>query len=99
MCDLNSVLLAGTVSGEPRVYEDEKRCSLLVSSWGYTGNQAEPIETRVWVVLRGSSHIDGALKTAKDGCQVCIVGKLDGDGDGVDGIYVEAEDIEYLGEQ
>jgi hypothetical protein len=95
--NLNSVLLEGIIKGPVSREEVGKirRFSFVLSSLHLIrdGERAGTWETLVKVVLRGKAG-EAALKQAKDGRGVRIVGWLAGT-EQSGGLYIEAEHIEY----
>jgi hypothetical protein len=90
MNNLNSVLIEGTVSGGFCADKTQKvaRCSFVLSC---VRNQAA---IHVRVETSRPVLVKAAAVSARDGCGVRVVGILAEDGDG---LYLEAEHIEYRG--
>jgi hypothetical protein len=95
MNHLNSILLEGTISGKPRVDGEgnTKRCSFVLSSLRRDRLRVET-ETRVAVMLRDINLVEAAIKNARDGRGVRVVGRLANTEAG-GGVYIEADHVEY----
>jgi hypothetical protein len=98
MNNLNSVLIEGTVSGSLNVVREQgvARCSFVLSSLRYLweGKTIQKQETRVWITLRNTKLVDGAIAKICGGRGVRVVGRLALDEED-NGLYIEAEHIEY----
>lgn len=96
MNNLNSILLEGTVSGKPGVNGrgETKRCSFVVSSLRYLREEGKvkERETRVWIIIHNPNMVKAAIENAYDGRGMRVVGRIADDGEG---IYIEAEHVEY----
>jgi hypothetical protein len=96
MNHVNSILLEGFISGKPGVVKEggAKRCCFVVSSIRWDRWEEAKTETRIWIMLRGAKLVNGAIRNAKDGHKVRVVGRIANDGED-NGIYIEAEHVEY----
>jgi single-stranded DNA-binding protein len=98
MNHLNSVLIEGTIVGSPRVVKEQgdevQECVItLISLRHLRGSETQ--ETAVMVVFRGVKQAESAVKNACPGRRVRVVGRLAEGRDGLCGLLIEAEHIEY----